>query len=99
MLFGFGDEALCMYFVVSGELVYTMANGTELDPPISTPDWCSEQALWISWRHCGELRASSESELVSVDAEGFCTVMSSNFSAWQLGAEYAKLFTAHLAAR
>merc|ERR1712025_1409476 len=31
--------------------------------------YCSEHALWLVWKHCGDMKAVAEADVYSVDAE------------------------------
>jgi len=92
VMFGFGEKAERMYFVVSGILSYTKRTGHKLKPPVTEKDWVSEATLWTSWRHMGELRANQKSDLVSVDAARLFEIIGANYEAWSIASEYASLF-------
>lgn len=99
VLFYRGDEALLMYFFISGELDYEyMPRPASVTKSIGVQrgDWICEAALWTTWRHVGELRAgvheSSCSELLSVNVKEFCQVVGGNSEAWVMASAYGARF-------
>jgi hypothetical protein len=82
-----GETAQKMYFVLSGYLSYTRdklgeerkstGHFRETEPPqeVSTNQWCSEPALWIKWKHMGNLLATSNCELIALKTAKVCEVL------------------------
>jgi len=71
LLFTDGEAPLRprMYFVMSGTLSY--ADGTDNESLLASTDsssWICELALWFPWTHQGTLRATSNCELLALDA-------------------------------
>lgn len=64
-----------MYFVVSGKLIYQQPRRPA--KTIEAGHWLSEQVLWTKWTHCGNLCASSEARLVSLNASMVQNIFSS----------------------
>lgn len=91
-VFDSGEAADRMYFFLVGGLTYTFADGNTLDPPIQVGEWICEATLWTSWRNMGELRAASESELLSIDASEFSLCVSNSANAWAVVSVYAHKF-------
>merc|ERR1712048_634981 len=68
-----------MMFTISGLLYY--ANGLNgMLHELEKGSWICEHTLWVSWRHCGELRAASECRLLATDAAIFQELVARYFS-------------------
>jgi len=67
-LFSSGEAANNMYFVLSGVMVYTKDNKSSCEPPcfVSAGQWVSEAALWIKWKHNGQLIGTTPCELIAL---------------------------------
>jgi len=103
VLFYCGDEAHHMYFCIHGVLEYEftpVSDGPPVLHRVEHGDWICEAALWTNWRHVGDLRAgpgdTSGSELLSVNADGFCQMVGKNANAWSIASTYASRFVAEL---
>lgn len=59
-----------MFYLVVGNMMYTRPTRRPLH--METQQWACEVHLWIqSWVHCGQLRATSECDIICLDAEKF----------------------------
>jgi len=66
------------YFqVMSGHISYKFRG---LKAELNPPDWICEQTLWLPWRHCGSLVATSECWLLSLEAGSFQQLVAKYFS-------------------
>lgn len=77
-LFSSGEVAANMYFVLAGVLVYTKDNKSSCEPPcfVSAGQWVSEAALWIKWKHNGQLIGTTPCELIALKAAKVQDVLS-----------------------
>lgn len=94
-----GEQAIHMYFVVSGHLRYvrTWNQGVpeSMDLFPRPRFWISEPVLWTkSWVHFGQLVAITESSLMAVDAKMFCQIISLNPYSYSVVASYASKYVA-----
>jgi len=64
----------CVRFVTSGSLKYYIGLSA-ISVPVGPGDWISEAILWTPWTHCGQLKVCCSSEIVSIDANRFHSVM------------------------
>lgn len=74
-VFNHGDEISVSFFVVSGELEYYTVKNDYEPMTIGVYEWICEPVLWRKWECRGRLLAKSSSELVSLDANKFHTIM------------------------
>merc|ERR1712070_115663 len=105
VLFSTGDVAVSMYFVAAGELRYRLASeyhkagghrsanslGSESTGEVAGP-WFCEPALWIHWKHRGEMTAAVHSELYALNCKRFQVLMLQAPQSAGLCRCYAKLF-------
>eukprot|EP00929_Paragymnodinium_shiwhaense_P040423 TRINITY_DN21108_c0_g1_i3.p1 TRINITY_DN21108_c0_g1~~TRINITY_DN21108_c0_g1_i3.p1 ORF type:complete len:784 (-),score=182.65 TRINITY_DN21108_c0_g1_i3:170-2521(-) len=87
-LFFVGDMCACIYFVVSGELHYTTRDDDD-GILVTTECYMCEPVLWTYWRHRGELQATTECDLILIDAKNFHKVIFGNPLLWADVANYA----------
>jgi len=75
-LFGPGETAEMMYFVVEGDLTYVHEHD-ELAKEIRVKkrDWFCEAVLWTPWVFLGRMIASNETELVALNSQEFRKIM------------------------
>lgn len=82
------EIATHMYYVTSGELVYL--KNSNMDPEmVGREQWICEPSLWTPWTHLGDLHATTECDLISIDAHSFGEVVQKNSLTCQLAATYA----------
>lgn len=68
-----------MFFIISGALFFqNKLNGRFHE--LEGGRWICEHTLWVPWRHCGELRATTECRLLAIDAQTFMMLVASHFS-------------------
>eukprot|EP00931_Biecheleriopsis_adriatica_P027538 TRINITY_DN16556_c0_g2_i1.p1 TRINITY_DN16556_c0_g2~~TRINITY_DN16556_c0_g2_i1.p1 ORF type:complete len:709 (+),score=125.66 TRINITY_DN16556_c0_g2_i1:32-2158(+) len=66
-LFMDGEQAECMYFMVSGTLLYDKSGRGDKQEVEKDSHWLCEAALWCSdWEHCGYLVGVKDSSLLSL---------------------------------
>merc|ERR1711990_1378072 len=78
-----GAEAVNMYFIKHGALVYRFSSqhhGKQL-VKLEVPQWFSENTLWIPWRHCGKMKGLSDCETIALNASKFWEVTSKTSAA------------------
>jgi len=95
-LFTYGQGAVNMYFILSGELEYfhhsqdqctcTFARGQQKS------SWCSEASIWLKWEHQGRLVAMSHSEFAILSASTFRRIVSEFTDIFVVCKEYAIKF-------
>jgi CRP-like cAMP-binding protein len=66
-----------MYITVRGEFRY-LHNGSGQETCVGVKEWLCEAALWTHWMNVGDLRASTESELLGILPKDFGDVVQSN---------------------
>lgn len=72
-LFAKGGTAKSMFFVLSGDLTYSMEIGAPT--PVSAPAFFTEMVLWAPWSHNGTMRARTDCKILLMDAEKFHDVV------------------------
>ncbi|CAE8647579.1 unnamed protein product [Polarella glacialis] len=80
-LFLQGQDATCMYFVVSGRILYL--RNSEDSPETNEKefvdageDWIAEPILWTpSWVHVGNALAYTDCEMQTVDPKAFARIL------------------------
>eukprot|EP00929_Paragymnodinium_shiwhaense_P013725 TRINITY_DN121576_c0_g1_i1.p1 TRINITY_DN121576_c0_g1~~TRINITY_DN121576_c0_g1_i1.p1 ORF type:complete len:1184 (-),score=252.01 TRINITY_DN121576_c0_g1_i1:60-3611(-) len=67
-----------MFFIINGTCMYEQAVHDEFNGDASTNveavrsnRWMCEAPLWTTWWHCGTLKAFSETQMLSLDAQKF----------------------------
>jgi hypothetical protein len=101
VLFSADWVAKSMYFVVLGDLRYcTMALGADAEKEKKVGPWFCEPALWIQWKHRGEVTAVTHTELFALDAQRFQTIMKQAFPqvawCWRYARGFQKYADANL---
>jgi len=84
-----------MYFVSSGDLVY-MRDNCDYTVNVGREAWLCEVSLWTPWVHLGDLHATTECDMVCIDAPKFGETMKNNPLTWAMATRYAEKFMAHL---
>jgi len=91
-LFNAGDEGSRMFFMLSGTLLYTLEDKAGQHSSLITPGYfISEAALWIIWKHAGQLAATTHCELVAILQRSFFTAVNEHHQLLR----YAKCFSKH----
>jgi len=94
-LFTMGEAADRMHFIVKGLLSYTlgvMGEGYDSSSTVKVGSWLCEQALWIEWRHCGQLVAVQHSEVLDIKASKFQSIVRRELVGVSEPSKYAELF-------
>eukprot|EP00931_Biecheleriopsis_adriatica_P027537 TRINITY_DN16556_c0_g1_i2.p1 TRINITY_DN16556_c0_g1~~TRINITY_DN16556_c0_g1_i2.p1 ORF type:complete len:491 (+),score=70.48 TRINITY_DN16556_c0_g1_i2:631-2103(+) len=66
-LFMDGEQAACMYFVVSGDLLYDKLGAGD-KRAVDKGHWLCEAAVWCSdWEHCGHVIGVKDSSVLSLE--------------------------------
>jgi hypothetical protein len=102
-LFGTGEDAHFMYFVLSGHLTYTKetsearATGLLEHRPMPSQElransWCTEATMWIEWKHCGQLIGTRHSELIAMTVEKTQNIMVAMADYEDQVKRYARIF-------
>jgi len=92
VVFSDNDEAKRMFFVQNGIFNYKQVDGMILDPPLRTKAWISEAVLWTAWRHRGELKAMTPSDLIAVHPVPFIEAMKLHPRSWSFAKTYGQRF-------
>jgi len=97
VLFVAGTQAMRMYMVVSGELLFLKATDAFDDRSAHTllekDDWLSEASLWAShWTHLGQAWARTDCKIMEIDVAKCLEVIQNDLSAWAFTARYANHF-------
>eukprot|EP00928_Gymnodinium_smaydae_P037147 TRINITY_DN2582_c0_g1_i1.p1 TRINITY_DN2582_c0_g1~~TRINITY_DN2582_c0_g1_i1.p1 ORF type:complete len:194 (-),score=49.74 TRINITY_DN2582_c0_g1_i1:16-597(-) len=94
VLFTPDERALHVYFVISGRMLYTKYGHSDREDWVDRgQDWIAEPALWASsWSHLGELIATSECDMVSVEPDIFCRVVNLIKPVATVVARYAEMY-------
>jgi len=87
VLYGKGDAAKHMYFVIRGTLVYTYSDDSMRK--INPGEWACEMVLWTPWEYQGFMRASGDVHLIALDAAAFHECILDSKGARYQAAEYA----------
>jgi len=78
-VFNQGEHADHMYFVIQGHLDYFVSASTEMtdswEGAISSGEWASEAAIWVTWLHVGRLVSSCNSVLLALSGPSMHAVM------------------------
>merc|ERR1712232_902288 len=77
---------------------FTAGNSYDCDAwvTIGKDDWAVEQALWMLWKHRGQLTAQSECEMISIDSAAFGQVVCHDLSVHMLCFLYARDYTSSM---
>jgi len=89
-LFNAGDEASRMLFILNGDLRYTV-DERQGEAEVAAGHFVSEAALWIQWKHAGQLVASTHCELLAVVSENLFSAIGEQ----RASQRYAKFFAKH----
>jgi len=90
VVFCSGALASKAFFIIAGTMRY-MKQGDDFDIQDVDPScWLSEAVLWTHWIHVGDLRATSPSRCMAVDASNFCSQVALHTEAWRLASSFAK---------
>jgi hypothetical protein len=78
-----GTVAKQMYFVQKGKLGYRFLDSEKSKRTVLlvAKHWCSEHALWIPWRHRGQMKGVSDCELICLQNGKFWDIISKSHSA------------------
>merc|ERR1712007_344274 len=90
VIFHCGETAKLTYFTRDGKLKYSPITGESIWAHQS--ECISEAALWVDWRHQGELRALADSELFELDPVFFLKTMQTHPTPWFYAVSYARNF-------
>lgn len=90
IIFTGGDTAMWSYFTRDGKLSYKPIHGESFKA--REKECISEAALWVHWRHQGELVALCGSELFMLPPAGFLETMRTHPTPWFYGVSYAQSF-------
>jgi hypothetical protein len=90
-LFVAGKKAESAFFINSGIMTYFPAESIEEKKTVDVKEshWLCEVALWIKWVHTGRLSASTNCELLVLDAAEFRRIAIDNPTAHQALCAYA----------
>ncbi|CAL1135752.1 unnamed protein product [Cladocopium goreaui] len=91
IIFLSGSRASSAYMKLDGTLSYYRDQGEEL---VNDQVWVAEACLWTPWIHMGDFEAEEVSDLLCLDADGFCAIMSKTWSTQQMANSYARQFLA-----
>jgi len=96
-LFSAGLEMMCAYTVVSGDMVYQQYPGSsaltsEEATFVDVGDWLCEAALWVDWTTVGRVEASTQCQLLSVDAEQLASCVGLSLGVKDIAIEYCRHF-------
>ena len=89
IIFLSGSRASSAYMKLDGTLSYYRDQGEEL---VNDQVWVAEACLWTPWIHMGDFEAEEVSDLLCLDADGFCAIMSKTWSTQQMANSYARQF-------
>jgi len=89
-IFTGGDTAIKAFFTRDGKLSYKPIHGESFKA--REHECISEAALWVHWRHQGELIALCGSELFMLVPTVFLTIMQTHPTPWFYGVSYAQSF-------
>lgn len=90
-IFSNTDDAQSMYVFEHGEMAYFHHGHDE--EKLEVGQFISEMCLWMQWKHLGSLQATSECELLAIDAKQFITTVQKNDAARQEAVKYARAYT------
>jgi len=91
-IFQRGNMTASMYIVKDGVLLYSMSTKTaQVD--VHPKDWMCETCLWVTWACRGDCHATTECEIIIIDAQAFGTAMHVDEAIWLLMSAYAEVFT------
>jgi len=98
IIFTSGNPAVSAFFLNEGALVYTSiySRGESLVPPPKPKECIAEAALWVEWRHQGELTGRWASELFTIGPQRFTEVFKSHPRPWSFAAKYAGHFLKYI---
>jgi hypothetical protein len=95
-LFGIGETAHAMYFVVRGVLRYKswmLADASRLHGVLlNAQHWCCEAVLWTQWVHQGDMSADIECLLMALDAAKFRDIVCEHSMDRSFVTGYARAF-------
>lgn len=94
-----GEVSESMYIVVSGSLSYKNLRlhwVSSAETNVQKGDWICEPSLWVLWIHLGNTHATTEAEVLALNAKVFRQVMRTNLRVWQLTATYAAHYVGRL---
>ena len=89
MIFLSGSHASSSYFKLSGTLAYYHDTG---ETAVDNSCWVAEACLWTPWIYMGEFEAIEVSDLLCLDADGFCATLSKTWITQRAASEYAREF-------
>lgn len=72
IIFLSSSVAVCAYFKLGGRLSYFR----EGEERVNDQCWVAEACLWMPWIHMGDFEAKEVSDLLCLDANGFCETLS-----------------------
>ncbi|CAE8733885.1 unnamed protein product, partial [Polarella glacialis] len=95
-LFNFGEGSETMYFVLTGVLAYR-EDGTDGRMPsqsmVSAGHWLCEPALWVSWKHTGQVVATTHCEFIALQVSEVHKVFGQGSYSQDCGVrKYAQIF-------
>ncbi|CAE7861083.1 ALP1 [Symbiodinium necroappetens] len=84
-----GHVAKSSFLMMTGRLCYYRDDSSEI---LDDTRWVAEMCLWAPWVHMGDLEAQDTSELLSLDADGFCATLGHNWETQRAASRYARRF-------
>lgn len=84
-----GHVAKSSFLMMTGRLCYYRDDTSEI---LDDTRWVAEMCLWAPWVHMGDLEAQDTSELLSLDADGFCATLGHNWETQRAASRYARRF-------
>eukprot|EP00931_Biecheleriopsis_adriatica_P040627 TRINITY_DN23289_c0_g4_i1.p1 TRINITY_DN23289_c0_g4~~TRINITY_DN23289_c0_g4_i1.p1 ORF type:complete len:664 (+),score=118.38 TRINITY_DN23289_c0_g4_i1:62-2053(+) len=96
VLFHSEEEAHSMFFLLSGNIIYTHVE-TKLCGLVSAEEWFCESVLWTPWVHQGRSRARNECELLTLSTNQFQNVLLEFPANLGFAKKYGLLFLTELA--
>merc|ERR550534_2044268 len=67
-LFTTGEPSDTMYFVVCGIFSYKEEAGLQIPYFLAERQWFCEPVFWITWKHTGQMLATTHCELIALNS-------------------------------
>jgi len=91
-LFAVDEKAEKVWLILAGYFEYFPDNNESCAEEVTANSWVCEVALWLQWTHKGRLSASTNCELVSLEASQFRKIAALSPTALPACCEYAKRY-------
>jgi len=89
VIFVGGHMATTSYIRMNGRLSYFKDGVFQ---PLNGAHWISEICLWAPWVYLGDLESQTTSEILSLDAQKFCTILAEGTDTHRAASTYARRF-------